>query len=141
MRNRWVAAGAVWLFACGGADYGGSGGGGGPTPPPPSAGAVALTASGVDPKALTLAAGSTVVFTNNDSAAHEIASNPHPGHTQCPELNLGALSPGESRTMTIAAHDQPCGFHDHMNPDNAAFHGTITVTSGGGGGGGGGGGY
>ena len=36
-------------------------------------------------------------FVNNDSRSHEMFSDPHPEHTDCPEINqVGFLSPGQS---------------------------------------------
>ena len=112
----------------------------------PAAVTVHLTSSGVDQQNLTVAAGSAVAFTNDDSAVHQIASNPHPLHTDCPELNGPALPAGASFTATMTGQRSVCGFHDHLDPLNTALQGTIHVTAvtaavdGGGGAGGGGGG-
>ena len=50
------------------------------------------------PQNLTVTRGSQVTFTNNDSRVHDMSSDPHPEHTDCPELNqVGFLNPGQSR--------------------------------------------
>lgn len=88
---------------------------------------IVLTSGGVSDHALTVSPSNRITIMNNDSAPHEIASDPHPVHTQCPELNGPVLQPGGSFTATMAAMPETCGFHDHLNPTNAAFQGTITV--------------
>ena len=62
-----------------------------------------------------------------DAVSHEIASDPHPVHTQCPELNGPVLLTGNSFTATMAGMPETCGFHDHLHPTDTAFQGTITV--------------
>lgn len=82
----------------------------------------------VCPQAMTVARGSQVTMINNDTRVHEMDSDPHPEHTQCPELNqIDFLNPGQSRTSGNLNTARTCGFHDHSNPDNQALHGTITV--------------
>jgi len=109
-----------------------------------------LSGAGLSQQSITLTGGGHVTFTNNDSVRHEIASNPHPVHTDCPALNGPVLNPGDSFTAAFANTQMTCGFHDHLNPNDTKFHGTVTVvpastgggtTTGGGGGGYGGGGY
>ena len=65
-----------------------------------STGAITITGSGVAPKTLTVGYGARVTITNNDSAPHEFASNPHPVHTDCPEINGPVLQTGMSFTAT-----------------------------------------
>lgn len=92
-----------------------------------SAGSVMITSAGVSPKTQTVGFGAMVTITNNDSAPHEFASNPHPVHTDCPEINAPVLQTGQSFTAMMASKVETCGFHDHLNPTNAAFQGTIFV--------------
>jgi plastocyanin len=75
-----------------------------------------LTSTGVTPKELTVPAGTQVSFLNNDSRRHDMASDPHPEHDLCPEINGGALSPGQSRQTLNLVVARTCGFHDHDNP-------------------------
>lgn len=87
-----------------------------------------ITSSGVSPKTLTGSAGSQVTFVNNDVVAHEMFSDPHPEHTNCPELNqVGFLSPGESRQTGNLNTIRTCGFHDHGAPFNASLQGSIVI--------------
>ncbi len=94
-----------------------------------SVGSIAITASGISPKALTVGYGGRVTFTNNDAAPHELSSNPHPVHTDCPEINSPVLLTGQSFTATMASKVETCGFHDHLNPTNGALQGTIVVVA------------
>jgi hypothetical protein len=88
---------------------------------------ISLAAGGASPHALTVAPGAAVTIMNNDAVSHEIASDPHPVHTQCPELNGPVLLTGNSFTATMAGMPETCGFHDHLHPTDTAFQGTITV--------------
>ena len=125
---------AVTAFACGG--DGGSGGG--PTPPAGGGGGgggtgtiaatITITASGASPRNVTVAAGSRVMFVNNDNRAHDMSSDPHPVHTDCPEINLVAfLSANQSRATGNLNTRRVCGFHDHNLPDDTSYQGTITI--------------
>ncbi len=86
-----------------------------------------ITPSGVSPKSVTIAVGGRVTFVNNDTTFHEIASNPHPIHTECPPLNVGALPAGQSGQTGTFPTARTCGFHDHLNPGNAGLQGTIVI--------------
>jgi plastocyanin len=95
-------------------------GGGNSTPttpaPPSNPYTFTLTSSGVSPKELTVPLGTRVLFVNNDSRRHDMASDPHPEHTDCIEINLGALVTGQSRETLNLVAAKTCGFHDHDNP-------------------------
>ena len=55
-------------------------------------------------------------------------SDPHPEHTDCPELNqIGHLEPGQSRQSGNLNIARTCGIHDHIDPDTASLKGTITI--------------
>ena len=89
-----------------------------------------ITTAGVSPKTLTVAAGSQVLFINNDVVAHEMFSDPHPEHMDCPELNqVGFLTPGQSRQSGNLNTPKTCGYHDHDDSLNSAFQGTITISN------------
>jgi hypothetical protein len=65
---------------------------------------------------------------NNHTRAHDMSSDPHPDHTNCPEINqIGFLSPGQQRTSGNFNTARTCGFHDHNEPDTAGLKGTITI--------------
>jgi plastocyanin len=77
---------------------------------------------------VTIGVGGTVTFRNQDSVAHQIASNPHPTHTDCPPINnVGALSPGQSRPTGALTVARTCGYHDHDQPGNAGMQGSIVI--------------
>ena len=82
----------------------------------------------VCPQTLTVTIGSQVTFVNNDSRVHEMDSDPHPEHTDCPAINqVDFLNPGQSRTTGNLTVARRCGFHDHSSPDTASLKGTITI--------------
>ena len=89
---------------------------------------VTITSSGVSPKAVTVNVGEVVMFVNSDSRSHEIASNPHPSHTDCPPINaLETLAPGQSRNTGNLTTARTCGYHDHSDSGNVSLQGTITI--------------
>ena len=104
----------------------GGGGGGGGTGGTVAA-TITITASGVSPKNVTVAPGSRVTFVNNDSRPHEMNSDPHPAHTDCPEINVGFIAAGQSGTTQNLNTVRTCGFHDHNQPSNTALQGTIRI--------------
>ena len=101
-----------------------------PSPPSPSvAGStVTITSSGVSPKNLLVSPGTQVTFVNSDSRNHEMASDPHPEHTDCQAINtVDLVVPGQSKQTSNLNIVRTCGFHDHQNPEIAALRGTITI--------------
>ena len=98
-------------------------------PSPPTAGStITIQTSGVTPKNLQVAPGAQVTFVNNDRRNHEIASDPHPEHTDCPAINtVDLVVPGQSRQTSNLNAVRTCGYHDHRDPENAAMKGTITI--------------
>lgn len=119
---------AVLIVACGGSGSSPTS----PTPPPGGGGdaaaTITITASGASPSRVTIASGGRVLYINNDSAAHWMASDPHPTHEDCPELNaVGVLRPGERRISSNLVTTRTCGFHDHDNPGTRSLQGTITI--------------
>jgi plastocyanin len=119
-----AAAGAIALVAaCGGGTMSPSGGG---TPPPNTT--ITITSSGVSPKNLVVSAGTQVTFVNNSLANHDMYSNPHPEHTDCPEINnVGHITPGQSKQTGNLNTVRTCGYHDHMLFSDTLLQGTITI--------------
>ena len=107
----------------------------GPTAPEPtgctassSSTTITISNNAACPQAITVSRGTQVTFVNNDSRAHEMNSDPHPEHTDCPELNqVGHLESGQRRQSGNLNIVRRCGFHDHINDTNAALKGTITI--------------
>lgn len=77
-------------------------------------------------KLLTVAAGTTVVFKNSDTASHQIASNPHPVHTDLPGFDTGPIAPGASASFPFTKIGS-WGYHDHLDAFNANLQGTVIV--------------
>lgn len=111
--------------------HAGCGGGGAPAAPSPGGGSdrvITIGAAGVSPSSLTVPAGSRVTFVNNDTRRHNMTSDPHPDHADCPEINaVGVLEPGQSRETGNLVTPRRCGYHDHEQPANAALRGTIVI--------------
>ena len=126
-----AAAAACAIVACGSSS---SGTGSNPSPATPPADAVSsstITISNnvASPKNIKVARGSQVTFVNNDTVSHEMFSDPHPDHTDCPEINqVGFLAPGKSlQTGNMTSNRSVCGFHDHNLPNVAGLQGSITI--------------
>ena len=121
---------ALLLAVLGAAACGSSGGSTtpSPAPPPTQTNSITITAAGVSPAAIQIAAGSRVLFINNDSRSHNMTSDPHPEHDQCPEINqVGFLSPGQSRETGNLVTVRTCGFHDHDDPNTKSLQGSIVI--------------
>ena len=116
-----VCALALFVSSCGNDNPSGPSGGG------TVAATITITSAGVSPKAVTVTAGSRVTFVNNDSRPHDMNSNPHPEHTDCPEINVGFIAAGASGTTQNLNNRRTCGYHDHNQPDVVALQGTITI--------------
>ena len=124
-----VLAAAVVAAGCGGSDStgpssgGNNSGGGGST----NTTTITITSAGVSPKDITVAVGSRVTFVNNDSQPHDMDSNPHPEHTDCPALNVGFIAAGAQGITLNLTTARTCGFHDHNQPSNTNYQGVIRI--------------
>ena len=98
-----------------------------PTGPGGSVTIITITAAGASPQTVTVDLGTRIRWVNNDSRTHEMSSDPHPEHNICPEINGGALTPGQQRETSNLVTARTCGFHDHLFPDSASLKGTITI--------------
>lgn len=99
-----------------------------PLDPSPAVPTITITAAGASPKNVEIAVGGRVRFVNEDSAMHMMGSDPHPDHTDCPDINqVGFLLPGQRRETGNLVQPRTCGFHDHERPDVQALRGTITI--------------
>ena len=70
---------------------------------------------GFSPSSVTVNSGDKIKFTNSSDSVAAPSSNPHPVHTDNPELNVGDIQPGDSRTITVATKGT-WGMHNHYNP-------------------------
>jgi plastocyanin len=122
---------AATATACGGGDNGSAPAT--PTSPsnpttPTNSATITIGSDGrVSPSTVTVVRGGRVTMVNNHSQAHDMWSDPHPEHTQCPELAWGFLSAGQQRASANLNTARTCGFHDHNDPDNAALRGSIVI--------------
>ncbi|MDH4063259.1 MAG: hypothetical protein OEW19_02580 [Acidobacteriota bacterium] len=120
---------AVLVTACSGGDGGSSSTPSSPSPSPTAAATITIGADGrVSPSTVTVAPGSRVSFVNNHNQNHDMSSDPHPDHTDCPEINqVGFLTPGQTRTTGNLTTVRTCGFHDHNQPTNNDLRGSIVI--------------
>jgi plastocyanin len=100
-----------------------------PSPSPANPNRITISASGVvSPSELVVSPGSRVLFVNEHARRHDMSSDPHPEHTDCPELNqVGLLVQGQSRETGNLVAVRTCGFHDHENPDDVGLRGRISI--------------
>ncbi len=119
-----VACGvALIIGACGGNNASPT-----PTPGPTNTMTITIANNAVSPKNISVPRGSQVTFINNDNRTHDMESDPHPEHTDCPAINqVGTLNPGQSRQSGNLNIARVCGFHDHDQAGVIALQGSITV--------------
>ena len=99
-----------------------------PAPTPGGGTTITITASGVSPQTLTVSPGTRVTFVNNDTRNHEMNSDPHPSHVDCPEINqVGFLAPGQSKQTGNLNTVRMCGYHDHNQPTTTSLQGMIAI--------------
>lgn len=122
--TRLAGTAAIALLAgCGG------GSGASPTPTPSNPNRIVISAAGVvSPSELVVALGARVLFVNNDTRRHDMASDLHPDHLLCTEINpVGVLLPGQSRETGNLVAARTCTYHDHDNPDAPGLKGRIVI--------------
>jgi plastocyanin len=126
---RAVLAGTIAALsaACGGGSSPSTGPSTGCTAGPTST-TITISNNSVCPQNITVPRGTQVTFINNDSRTHDMTSDPHPEHTDCPEVNqVGNLVAGQTRQTGNLNTAKRCGFHDHIAFENAALKGSITI--------------
>jgi len=85
--------------------------------------AITYTDDGFSPATLTVKTDTTVIIKNNSSGELEFDSDPHPVHTDNPELNLGIVAFGENITLR-PTETGTHGYHNHLNSNHT---GTLIV--------------
>jgi plastocyanin len=89
---------------------------------------ITISNNAVCPQNITVPRGTQVTFVNSDSRTHEMNSDPHPTHEDCPEINaVGNLVAGQSRQTSNLVIARRCGFHDHILFDVKSLQGSITI--------------
>ena len=122
-----IAGGMALAIGCGSSSSGSTTPSGTCTPSS-SANTLVIQNNTICPQALTVARGSQITVLNSDSRTHEMDSDPHPEHTDCPELNqIGFLNTGQSRQSGNLNTARKCGMHDHSAPDITSLRATITI--------------
>ena len=123
---------ALAAAACGGGSSSSTSTPTNPTPPtttpPTQTTTITITASGVSPQRITVSPGTRVTFVNNDTRQHEMNSDPHPNHGDCPPIDdVGFIAPGQSKQTGNLNTVRTCGYHDHNQPDVASLRGQIVI--------------
>ena len=100
-----------------------------PDPQPPATGpTVTITSTGASPRTLEIPVGGRLTIINNDGVAHDMTSDPHPFHEDCPPLNdIGFLNAGERRTSGNLVDARVCGMHDHLRPLATSLQVKLTI--------------
>ena len=99
-----------------------------PTPPGTTGPNVTITSAGLSQRSIDIPVGGRLTIYNSDGVAHDMGSDPHPSHEDCPELNqIGMLQPGQSRTSGNLVEARVCGMHDHLRPLAASLQLRITI--------------
>ncbi len=88
-----------------------------------AAATITYSNSGFSPSKITVKTGDTVAVKNTSSAVMQFDSDPHPSHTDEPELNINLVSPGKTMTFTVTKKGT-WGYHNHLN---ASETGVIVV--------------
>jgi hypothetical protein len=100
-----------------------------PTAPPTDSATITIGSDGrVTPSTVTILRGGRVTMINSHNRNHEMASDPHPEHSDCPELSQwGFMQPGQQRTSGNLNTARTCRFHDHNEPSNTGLQGSIVI--------------
>jgi len=96
---------------------------------------VTITANGVSPAIVRVPVCNGVCnvflqFVNSDSVTHDVRSDPHPAHTECPAYAaVGVLAPGQTKEALVSQCGLPerSGYHDETRPADQAFWGRVEM--------------
>jgi plastocyanin len=91
--------------------------------PLPKTVSVSIINGKFDANSLTISVNDTVIWVNKDVATHQIASDPHPTHTNLPDLESGILATNQTFSFKFKQAGTYT-YHDHINP---TIKGTIIV--------------
>ena len=77
---------------------------------------ITYSSGSFSPSSVSISIGDSVQFTNSDaSISVNIASDPHPSHTDFLSLNLGLLTPGKTSSAVKFDKAGTFGYHNHSN--------------------------
>jgi len=77
--------------------------------------AIEILPFGFSPKSKTVKADTVVTWQNSSGTTVQIASDPHPTHTDLQDLNSGSLADGQAYSYTFKKLGT-WGYHNHLNP-------------------------
>lgn len=90
----------------------------------PSGPQVSISNDGFLPAVIKIKVGDSVTWTNTDTAAHLVAANPFPSHSELPSLNARTgLAKNQSYIFTFTTAGT-YNYHDDFNP---SLNGTVIV--------------
>lgn len=89
----------------------------------PAAATITFDGNGFSPDTVTVKSGNTVAIKNASSQDISFNSDPHPVHTDDTDLNVGIVSPGDTKTFVVTKTGS-FGYHDHLDP---SFTGNIVI--------------
>ena len=85
---------------------------------------VKISSSGFLPQNITISAGKSVTWVNEDTESHQVNSAVHPTHQLYPPLNtVSLLKSGEKKSLSFPDLGT-YKYHDHLNP---SLTGSVTV--------------
>ena len=79
--------------------------------------------TGFSPNPLNVKVGEAITFNNTSNNVVQVNSAPHPAHNLYPVLNIGAINPGESKSITLTS----AGTYKYHNHLNVSQNGQIVV--------------
>jgi plastocyanin len=85
---------------------------------------IRITEDGFQSSSLKIKAGTAVVWTNDDTEPHRIASNPYPTHKDLPSLDSKSNIDTNGTYRYTFKQKGTFGYHDELNPE---INGTIIV--------------
>lgn len=84
-----------------------------------AAATLTYTDNGFSPSSITVKSGDTVAIKNNSSQTMQLDSDPHPVHTNDPELNVGTVEAGKTVTFKVEVKGTH-GVHNHLDSSETA---------------------
>lgn len=92
-----------------------------------STASVSITKTGFSPAEINITKGTAVIWTNNDSFAHQVAADPHPLHNSITGFTLSPVLNAGDSTSFIFDKTGTFGIHDEKNPLNKSFQMKVIV--------------